>query len=385
MRLSLPSLLRFAPAAVALFGYGCDTPVSAGTAEAGPTKAAPAGPPPAAARAPAGADDAAVVATWNGGSLSYSEARKDVEIKLLQMQGEYLSGRYDAELDAVDEQVNKAVAEAEAGKRGITIEALMQVEVEQKVSPPTEPEIQDAYKQLQRKFRGRPLDDPPGEGGGGTGVRPQVAQAVTQKKQGERYAAFMDDLRVQYGVNVTLPYPDMPRIPVSVDDDPSEGSPDALVTVIQFAEFQCPYCGSANETVKQVLKAYDGKVRFVFRDFPLGFHENAIPVAIAANCAGQQGLEKYWKFHDHFMQNQQALTEADIQRTAVEAAVNTAKWEACRKDPAIEAEIRKDQTDGAAVGVTGTPAFFVNGIFLNGAQPFDKFKMVIDAELAKKG
>lgn len=337
--------------------------------------AAPAGPAPAAATAPAAADGTAVVASWNGGSLNYADARKDIDIQLMQMEGEYLSGRYDAEVNAVDEKVNKAVAELEAKKRSLSLDDLMKQEIEQKVTPNSEPEIQEAYNQLARKFRGRPLEE----------VRPDVDRALTQKKQGERYAVYMADLRKQYGVAVTLPFPDMPRIPVSTDDDPSEGAADAKVTIIQFAEFQCPYCGAANETVQKLLKDYDGKVRFVFRDFPLGFHENAIPAAVAANCANQQSIEKYWKFHDIFMANQRALTEADIEKAAQEAGVDTAKWEACRKDPTVEAEIRKDQQDGAAVGVSGTPAFFVNGIFLNGAQPYEKFKLIIDSELAKKG
>ncbi len=366
--------MRFPLLLLLAFG-ACDSPPATPAAPAAAPKVAAAGPAPSAVSAPAGNDDAGVVASWNGGSLNYGDAKKDIDIQLLQMEGEYLSNRYDAEMNAVDEKVNHAVAQLEATKRGVSLEDLMKKEIDDKVSAPTEAEVQDAYKQLARKFRGRPLEE----------VRPDVEKAVTQKKQGERYAVFMDDLRAQYGVNVTLPFPNMPRIPVSVDDDPSEGDPNAAVTIIQFAEFQCPYCGAANTTVQKVLKDYDGKVRFVFRDFPLGFHENAIPAAVAANCAAQQSMDKYWKFHDSFMQNQQALTEADIQKAAQDALVNTEKWEACRKDPAVKDEIRKDQADGAAVGVTGTPAFFIDGIFLNGAQPYEKFKMIIDAELAKKG
>lgn len=366
MRFPLLFLLAYA---------ACQTPPAEPAAPNAAPKAAAAGPAPAALSAPAGNDDAGVVASWTGGSLSYGDAKKDIDIQLLQMEGEYLSNRYDAEMNAVDDKVNRAVAELEAKKRSISIDDLMKKEIDDKVTAPTEPEIQEAYKALARKFRGRPLEE----------VRPDVAKAVTQKKQGERYAVFMEDLRSQYGVNVTLPFPDMPRIPVATDDDPSEGAADAPVTIIQFAEFQCPYCGAANQTMQRVLKDYEGKVRVVFRDFPLGFHENAIPAAVAANCAAQQSMDKYWKFHNSFMQNQQALTEADIAKAAQDALVNTEKWEACRKDPAITEEIRKDQADGAAVGVTGTPAFFINGIFLNGAQPYEKFKMIIDAELAKKG
>jgi protein-disulfide isomerase len=314
------------------------------------------------------------VATWDGGSLTYAPVLDDVSMDLIKLESDYLNGRYEAESDAIDKQVNEQILTAEAKKQGkADVNALLKEEVEDKAGAPTDQEIQDLYNANARKLGGKTLDE----------VRPDIEKAVTQRKQAQRYQDYITGLRDKYKVSVTLPYPDLPRVPVSVDDDPSVGPEDAPVTIIQFAEFQCPYCGKAKETVNEVMKEYKGKVRFVFRDFPLGFHDRAIPAAIAANCAGKQG--KYWEVHDSFMSNQRALQETDLARAAQEAGVDMNAWNTCRQDPEIEAEIKKDMADGAAAGVSGTPAFFVNGLFINGAQPFEKFKTVIDRELAAKG
>jgi protein-disulfide isomerase len=315
-----------------------------------------------------------VVATWSGGSLTYADATGEISSQLVQLRAEYLTSRYDTEAAAVDERVNKALLEAEAKKRGLAdVGALLKAEVEDKAARPTDAEVQELYDANARRLGGRPLAE----------VRPDVERAVLQRKQGERYEVFITELRGSYGVKVTLPFPDLPRVDVSVDDDPSVGPADAPVTIVQFAEFQCPYCGKAREATDRVMKEYEGKVRIVFRDFPLNFHDRAIPAAVAANCAARQ--DKYWKVHDTFMANQRALEEADLVRAAKDAGVDMNAWQKCRTEVAMEEEVKKDLADGAAVGVSGTPAFFVNGIMLSGAQPFEKFKVIIDRELQKKG
>jgi protein-disulfide isomerase len=191
--------------------------------------------------------------------------------------------------------------------------------------------------------------------------------------------AYLDKLFVDYGVELKFQYPDVPRIAVSVDDDPFLGAEDAPVTIIQFAEFQCPYCGRAGESVDQVMKEYEGKIKMVFRDFPLSFHDRAVPAAVAANCGGEQG--KYWEMHKQMMANQSALSESDLEGYATKSGLDISKWQECRKDPKQEAEVQKDFEDGSKVGVTGTPAFFINGIMFSGAIPFEQFKEIIDREL----
>lgn len=339
-----------------------------------PVALAAPGPAPAALITPAYADDpAAVAGYWNGGSLTYGEVTAPMKRELDQMVADYLMGRYDAEVQATQTKMDEKILEAEAKKHGLgALEELLKVEINDKVAKPTDQEVADAYQALQRKLRGQSMEE----------ARGVLEQAVTQKKQGERYASYIEELRTTYGTTVQLSFPDVPRTVVSADDDPSVGPADAAITIVQFAEFQCPYCGKARGSVDKVMANYPGQVRFVFRDFPLEFHDKAIPAALAANCAGKQ--DKYWPVHDAFMADQQSLTEADIQRVAKAAALDLPTWEECRKDPAMVAEIKKDQADGAAVGVTGTPAFFINGVFINGAQPYEKFKAIVDADLKAK-
>lgn len=338
-----------------------------------PAPLTPPGPPPMPLVAPAyGADEAAVAAYWDGGSVTYGEVTSPMKHQLDQMLAEYLMGRYDAEYQATEQKMDEELLKAEAKKRGMAaVEDLLKAEINDKVAKPTDAEVADAYQALQRKLHGQTMEE----------ARGVLESAVTQKKQSERYQEYIASLRTSYRATVQLPFPEVPRIDVSVDDDPSIGPADAPVTIVQFAEFQCPYCGKARESVDKVMKTYDGKVRFVFRDFPLDFHQNAIPAAIAANCADKQG--KYWPVHDAFMKDQQSLAEADLERVAKGAGLDMTKWEECRKDPAVEAEIKKDEADGQEAGVSGTPAFFINGVFINGAQPYEKFKAIIDAELAK--
>ncbi len=332
------------------------------------------GPAPARLVAPAYADaPAAVAAYWEGGSLTYGEVTTPIKPQLDQMLAEYLMGRYDAEYQAAQQAMDEKLLEAEAKKRGMAaIEDLLKAEINDKVGKPTEAELAEAYEALKRKLRGQSMEE----------SRGILETAVTQKKQGERYAVYIGELRKSYKATVQLAFPDVPRTEVSVDDDPFVGPADAPVTIVQFAEFQCPYCGKARESVDQVMANYEGKVKFVFRDYPLDFHQNAIPAAVAANCAGKQ--DKYWPVHDAFMKNQAALAEGDLLRVARDAKVDMEAWETCRKDPAIEAEIRKDFEDGQKAGVTGTPAFFINGVFLNGAQPYEKFEAIVAAELQAK-
>jgi protein-disulfide isomerase len=345
----------------------CNQPVSSTNATASSTKGEIPG-----GKAPSPGNVPAVVASWDGGSIAYSDFSKEMAPKLARLEADYLTQRYEAESGALDEKINEALLDAEVKKLGLADkEALLKQEVEGKVAEPTEAEILEAYNQLSRRLGGKPLEE----------VRDKIVQMVKQKNAGERYQAYIEELRSKYHVDVALPYPDLPRIPVSVDDDPSIGPKNAQITIVQFAEFQCPYCGKARDAIDQVMKDYEGKVQFVFRDFPLSFHDRAIPAAIAANCAGKQ--DKYWPVHDAMMRNQRALQDADLERIATEAGVDLATWNECRKDPAMAEEVRKDMADGEEAGVTGTPAFFINGVFLSGAQPYEKFKAIIDRELSQ--
>lgn len=180
---------------------------------------------------------------------------------------------------------------------------------------------------------------------------------------------------------------DTKPVTVSVDNDPMKGDKNASVTIVEFSDFECPYCARFyTDTYKKLVSDYidKGKVKFVYRDFPLSFHSNAKNAAMAAECAKEQGGDTgYYKYHDKLYENQSSFSIANFKKWAKEFGLKTSQFDDCLDKKKYEKEVDKDFTDGQSYGVTGTPAFFVNGIKLTGAQPFSVFQSVIDAELAK--
>jgi protein-disulfide isomerase len=179
------------------------------------------------------------------------------------------------------------------------------------------------------------------------------------------------------------PAPDQ-KFEVQAGNSPSRGPKNAPITVIVWSDFQCPFCGRAEPTLKQVMDQYPGKVRVVWKNQPLSMHPNAMPAAEAAMAAYEQGNDKFWAMHDKFFENQGKLSPEFYEATAKEAGVDLPRWKADVEKHAAQAGIQADMTAGAAVGANGTPTFFVNGHRLVGALPFDSFKQIIDAELASK-
>lgn len=172
-----------------------------------------------------------------------------------------------------------------------------------------------------------------------------------------------------------------------MDDDAVKGSKNAPITIVEFSEFQCPYCKMYFENAYQdILKKYvdTGKVKYVFRDYPLDFHPQAYPSALSAECVrDQKGDEAYFKMHDKLFENQESLSVENYEIWALELGVNKAKFKECFESDKFKDEISKDFMDGRNVGVRGTPAFFVNGRFISGAVPFEYFETIIEEELAK--
>lgn len=173
------------------------------------------------------------------------------------------------------------------------------------------------------------------------------------------------------------------RVTVSTDGDPSIGPVDAPVTVVEFSDYQCPYCQAwYQQTFDQLMANYPDKIRFVYRDLPLPGHPESLPAAEAANCAGEQGA--YWKFHNALFSGQYQLGRAAYEQYAVDLGLDTAAFTACLDDHHTQAEVKADAADATRLGLTGTPSFVINGRILIGAVPFDQFKAIIDEELAAK-
>ena len=173
------------------------------------------------------------------------------------------------------------------------------------------------------------------------------------------------------------------KVEVSEDDDPVKGVKNAPVTIIEFSDFQCPYCGRFfSETLPSIEQKYiqSGKVKMVYRDFPLSFHPEAQPAAEAAECAKEQG--KFWEFHDKIFENQQGMSAAAYKQWASEVGLNTAQFNSCVDSGKYRQEVQKDFAEGSSYGVSGTPSFFINGMMVSGAQPYQVFEQAIEAALA---
>jgi protein-disulfide isomerase len=169
------------------------------------------------------------------------------------------------------------------------------------------------------------------------------------------------------------------RFDVSVDDDPALGPDDAPITIIEFSDFNCPYCRRFHvETFPQLMAAYPEQIRFVYRDLPITSGESLV-AAQAANCAGQQGA--YWPFHNSLLAGELGLGPSAYRAYAEQLSLDPEALAACIADGGERAEVESDARAASELGVSGTPTFFINGIPLVGAQPLTQFRSVIDGEL----
>jgi protein-disulfide isomerase len=177
------------------------------------------------------------------------------------------------------------------------------------------------------------------------------------------------------------------QLDAAIEGVPVRGNPDAPVTIVEFSDFQCPYCARGATTVDELLKKYPNDVKVVFKHFPLGFHNWAKPAAIAANCAAKQKDEAFWALHDQFFANQKDINAGNVMaksRAFLDSiGIDLTAWGSCAEKTdgaeytAAAAAVEADMALGQSLGVTGTPGFFVNGTFLNGAQPITAFEPLI--------
>jgi protein-disulfide isomerase len=176
---------------------------------------------------------------------------------------------------------------------------------------------------------------------------------------------------------------EMIKNPVQVDlnDAPIQGAANAPITIVEFSDFQCPFCSRVTPTMKTLLKDYPGKVRIAFRHNPLPFHKNAMSAAKASLAANEQG--KFWEMHDALFSNQKDLSDESIKKAAKQIGLDVRKFEKAWKSNQYDAQIQRDVDFAKKNGATGTPSFFINGVFLRGARPVESFKEVIDKLLAQ--
>ncbi len=349
--------------------FGCKPDAGGGSAQ--PSGVSTASAPGASSGAVGGGTDvtagpSGVAARVNGKEISYAELDKKAASRLMRLK----SQAYDARKQTLDQLIDDQLLENEATTRGVSKEALLKVEISDKVGDPTEDEAKAFWESNPRRA-----------GGDFDKMKPRIMDFLKKKKDTDLRTAFIGGLREKAGVEVLL---EPLRVEVATSaTDPTKGKADAPVRIVEFSDFQCPYCSKVMDTMKQIETTYGDKVSVTFRNFPLPMHPDAPKAAEAAQCADDQG--KFWEMHDKLFSNQQALKVEQLKGYAGELGLDAAAFDTCLSSGKYTEEVKADQEAGEAVGVSGTPAFFVNGRFLNGALPFEQFKEAIDAELKTKG
>jgi protein-disulfide isomerase len=308
-----------------------------------------------------------VVATVDGEPFTVRELEQAAGSRLFVIRTQ----QYQAQRQILEEAIGKRLLEKEAAARKTTVDDLLKQEVEAKVPPVTEDEQKQFYAQNKARFGNATEPD----------ALAQIAQGLRQQRTRDRQAELVGELRKKARVRILL---EAPRAQVEVGDNPARGPANAPVTIVEFSDFQCPYCSRATATLKKLEETYPGKIRLVFRDFPLvQIHPQAAKAAEAAGCADEQG--RFWPLHDAMFSHQDKLQVADLKQYAVDLGLDAAKFNECLDSGRRAAEWKTDQSAGERYGVQSTPAFFINGRLVVGAQPYDQFVQIVEEELARGG
>jgi protein-disulfide isomerase len=294
---------------------------------------------------------------------------QDLEKALAAQLAKLQEQKYQLMESKLDELIEERLLEQEAKRRGMTVEALLKAEVSSKVPEVTDAEVTSFITENKARLRGETAE-----------LRPKVRDYLRDQKVAQQAKVFMARLRQGAKVAIFLEEPEPIRVAVKGEGAFVKGPKDAPVTLVEFTDFHCPFCGKAVTTLKDVMREYDGKIRWVFRDFPIAsLHPQAHKAAEAARCAGEQGT--FWEYHDLLFGSQSPTTIEDFKRYAEQLKLDLNSFGQCLDSGKHRAAVEADVQEGARLGVTGTPTFFINGRILVGAQPLENFRKIIEAEL----
>ena len=278
---------------------------------------------------------------------------------------------YRLERQKLDEHIGAMLVTREAKKRGVAVATLLEQEVNSTVNPPSDEEIRSLYEKNKERI---PVEFEK--------VRDQMRNYLHEQKITERKIEYFKTLRINGKVTTYLKPPELVRVDLSVKGAPSKGSEKAEVTIVKFEDFQCPYCKAVQPNFQEVLKRYDGKVRLVHKDLPLDqIHPQARQAAEAARCADDEG--KFWEYHDRLYASSPNAAPEDLRLYAKDLGLNQELFDKCLARGKYKAAIQKDLNEAANLGLTGTPAFFINGRELSGAQSVQAISQIIDEELSR--
>lgn len=309
-----------------------------------------------------------VVAVVNGTSITESDIREIGALDLDRVARQF----YDARSEMLNRLIADRLLEQEAARRGITRREYERDEVDSRVRPVSDADVDEIFAVNRERIVGD-----------AEGARRSIRKYLEQARRTARLALLVADLRAAAKVTLRLSEPTPFRVKTDIAGAPVRGNMSAPVTIVEYSDFHCPFCRRVQPTLAALLAKYGESVRLVYKHFPLdGPHPNARSVSVASWCAGQQG--KFWEFHDAVYADTSAETTKDTaKRFAKEAGVDVPLWTTCLDSAEGDLAVERDASEGQRVGVRSTPAFFVNGRELHGAQPIHVFERLIDEELKR--
>ncbi|MCA9656828.1 MAG: thioredoxin domain-containing protein, partial [Myxococcales bacterium] len=314
-----------------------------------------------------------VIAVVGGEPLKASELGDDLAQAERDALRDYCTSVAQLRRQAVDRAVEAHVLKKAAAEAGQELEPWLRSKVE---AASTEPNDDDALAYYDKH---KSPSAPPFEM-----VKDQVKAAMVDERTGEILDKLVGELKSAAKVEVTLPDIRPPALDLaSTTANPSTGDLAGVVEVVEFSDFECPYCSRAADTLRGLKERYPEKVRFTFRHFPLSFHPNARPAAEHAQCAHEQG--RFWQFHDLVFANQRELATDKLREYAAEAGLNANELSECLASGRAGDQVTADLAKGQEVGVGGTPSFYINGRAFAGNPTVEGLAAAIDAELAAAG
>jgi protein-disulfide isomerase len=299
------------------------------------------------------------IAEVNGQKLMMSDLEQAEGSKLLQARSSY----YDAQRKALDDLIDQNLLEQQARKEGITVDQLLDREVKSKLpADPTDDQLKVSYEIVDTD---QPFD----------AVRAKILEHIRDTRFNKAKAAYLVQLRAQSNIVIAL---QPPSANVSLANSILQGSPNAQVVLVEFADYQCPYCQKVHPDIAKLKKEFGDRLSIAFKDFPLPMHPYAQKAAEAARCAGVQG--KFWEYHDALFTDKK-LEVPQLKEQARTLHLDGAAFDKCLDSGEQAAVVAKDYAEGKKLGITGTPSFFVNGHYFSGAANYTMLREMVHEQL----
>jgi protein-disulfide isomerase len=307
-------------------------------------------------------NDTDVVAEVGGVKLTRADLQQAEAPQLLQARYQY----YQAETKALDDFIEKKLLEQKADSEHLTVDQLLERNIKSQVKDPTEDQMRVYYEGLET--------DQPYEA-----VRGKILEKIRLVRMDRARTAYLKALRAQSEVRIAL---SGPTANVNVENANWFGRKGAPVLVVEFADYECPYCQRVAPDVQKLLDQFGAKIAFTYKDFPLPMHSHAEKAAEAARCAGKQ--DKFWQFHDELFRSKE-LDVDQLKAQARSLGLDPSEFNQCLDTGAEAATVAQDRAEGLRLGLSGTPSFFVNGHYFSGALDYAALRQIVDQQLSAPG